>query len=205
MVDFFKIPIYLLLPETTCLFMCILFLCTDSLIAFKSAILTCFGIYFITFLKLLYKDGRPFWVLDPIEGLICSFDFGGPAYHLFIVSFFWVYNVIMYGMKYAERVNQLVVYSLFFCIFLFAIYVIIAGLFTGTIYIYQNVIGGLYGVVYLVFCMNFDAEIHRLCEKTGFIVQSSRKYKFYLFFLCIGIFIIALVYYNSELDYWNMP
>ena len=44
-----------------------------------------------------------------------------------------------------------------------------------------------------------------MCEKTGFIVQSSRKYKFYLFFLCIALFIISLVYYNCEFDNWTMP
>lgn len=63
----------------------------------------------------------------------------------------------------------------------------------------------LYGLIFLVLCMNFDTEIHRMCEKTGFIVQSSRKYKFYLFFLCIGLFVVALIYYNCELDQWTMP
>jgi hypothetical protein len=61
-----KIPLFLVRPETTCLFMFLFFTATDSLIAFKSAILTSFGIYFITFLKLLYKDGRPFWLSNPI-------------------------------------------------------------------------------------------------------------------------------------------
>lgn len=205
MIDFFKIPIYLVTPHMTCLFMSMFFLCTDSLIAFKSAILTCFGLYFITFLKLLYKDGRPFWISGPVEGLICYFDFGGPAYHLFIMCFFWVYNVIMYGMKYASKVNRPLIFILICLIFLFSVWIILAGLYAGIIYVYQNVIGALYGMVFLVLCMNFDTEIHRLCEKTGFIVQSSRKYKFYLFFLCIGLFIIALVYYNSELDFWTMP
>jgi hypothetical protein len=63
----------------------------------------------------------------------------------------------------------------------------------------------LYGFIMLVLALNFDTEIHRLCEKTGFIVQSSRKYKFYLFFVCIGMFVVALIYYNSELDQWTMP
>ena len=52
---------------------------TDSLIAFKSSVLTCFGIYIMTFLKLLYKDGRPFWLSNPIQGYVCEFDFSGPA------------------------------------------------------------------------------------------------------------------------------
>lgn len=60
-------------------------------------------------------------------------------------------------------------------------------------------------MILLVLCMNFDTEIHRMCEKTGFIVQSSRKNKFYLFFLCIGLFVVCLIYYNSELDQWTMP
>ena len=88
---------------------------------------------------------------------------------------------------------------------LLTVWIFIAGLYTGTIFIYQNVIGLLYGLIYLVLCLNFDREIHRLCEKTGFIVQSSRKYKFYLFFTCIALFITALVYYNCEIDSWTMP
>ena len=111
----------------------------------------------------------------------------------------------MYCMKYAEKVDKTKVIVLYSLVILFGIYATLAGLYTGTIYIYQNVIGMLYGIIYLILCMNFDTEIHRMCEKTGFIVQSSRKNKFYLFFLCIGLFIVALIYYNSELDFWTMP
>lgn len=185
--------------------MLLLYLSTDSLIAFKSAILTCFGIYFITFLKLLYKDGRPFWIKEQIIGFECFFDFGGPGYHLFILTFFWAYNIIMYCMKYAETVNKSLVATLFTTLILMGIWVIFSGLYNGTIYIYQNIIGMLYGFIALVLCMNFDTEIHKLCEKTGFIVQSSRKYKFYLFFTCIGMFVVSLIYYVSELDEWTMP
>jgi len=60
-------------------------------------------------------------------------------------------------------------------------------------------------LIFLVVCLNFDKEIHKLCEKTGFIVQSSRKFKFYLFFLSICLFVVALVYYNAEVDNWTMP
>lgn len=202
---FMKLPLFLVRPNVTWLFMCFLYLSTDSLIAFKSSILTCFGIYFITFLKLLYKDGRPFWLNKYVEGYDCQFDFAGPAYHLYIITFFWTYNIIMYQMKYAEKINNTLVYSMFGALGILTVWIIIAGLYTGTIFIYQNVIGMLYGLIFLVLCLNFDREIHRMCEKTGFIVQSSRKYKFYLFFLCIGLFMVALVYYNCEADSWTMP
>jgi hypothetical protein len=112
------------------------YLATDSLIAFKSAIMTCFGLYIITFLKLLYKDGRPFWLSSDVKGYECVFDFAGPGYHLYIITFFWSYNIVMYCMKYSEKVNYTLVYGLFALIFLVACWIIIAGLYTGTIFIY---------------------------------------------------------------------
>ena len=178
--------------------MMIFYLSTDSLIAFKSALLTCFGFYVITFLKLLYKDPRPYWLNPNIYGYDCAFDFAGPGYHLYTITFFWSYNIVMQGMKYSEKVNYYLIYFLFFLLTLMGVWIVVGGLYTGTIFIYQNIIGMLYGLIFLVLFMNFDTEIHKLCEKTGFIVQSSRKYKFYLFFLCIGLFVVALVYYNSE-------
>ena len=164
------IPLMAVRPFVTCLFMALLYLTTDSLIAFKSAILTCFGLYFITFLKLLYKDGRPFWLKENIDSYDCAFDFAGPSYHLYIITFFWSYNIVMYCMKYAEKVRVNIVAFLFSLLVLFSVWIVIAGLYTGAIFIYQNVIGMLYGLIYLVLCLNFDREIHKLCEKTGFIV-----------------------------------
>jgi len=133
---FFTIPLYLLSVDATCLFMFIFFLGTDSLIAFKSSILTCFGIYTMTFLKLLYKDGRPFWMSDPITGYVCLFDFAGPGYHLFILSFYWVYNLIMQCMKYSEKLNKPLIAVYSFLILLVGIWTLLAGLYTGTIYMY---------------------------------------------------------------------
>ena len=133
---FMQIPLALVTPQITLLFMILLYLSTDSLIAFKSSLLTCFGIYIMTFLKLLYKDGRPFWVEPDIKGYSCAFDFAGPAYHLFILTFFWVYNLVMYCMKYAEEVNLPLIYFLGVMMFLLGIWVIIGGLYTGSIFIY---------------------------------------------------------------------
>lgn len=156
-------------------------------------------------MKLLYKDGRPFWVNPAIDSHECAFDFAGPAYHLYIITFFWTYNIFMYCMKYAETVNKALVGSLFTLLGVITAWIFIAGLYTGTIYIYQNMIGLIYGVIYLVMCLNFDREIHKMCMKTGFIVQSSRKYKFYLFFLCVALFLTSMVYYNCEYENWTMP
>ena len=93
---FNEIPLYLVKPWASLFFMMLLYLTTDSLLAFKSALITSFGYYFLTVLKLLYKDGRPFWVSKEIIGYRCRFDFGGPSYHLYTLVTFWTYNVVMY-------------------------------------------------------------------------------------------------------------
>jgi len=87
-------------------FMELFYLTTDSLLAFKSAIITCFGYYILTCLKLLYKDARPFWLSTEITGFRCRFDFAAPSYHLYTLMTFWAYNIIMYRMKYSATVNK---------------------------------------------------------------------------------------------------
>jgi PAP2 superfamily len=182
-----------------------MYLTTDSLLAFKSAFITCMGYYILTVLKLLYKDARPFWLTNDIDGYRCRFDFGAPSYHLYTLTTFWAYNIIMYQMKYAERENLPKVIFLFVFLALFGCFLIVAALHQGTSFLYQEIMGLLYGLMLLVFTLNFDTSIHQLCEKIGFKVESSRKYKFYLFFLCIGLFVPVLIYYMQECDDWISP
>lgn len=44
-----------------------LFLVSDSLIAFKSSMVYCFGLYIIVILKLFYESPRPFWNSTDID------------------------------------------------------------------------------------------------------------------------------------------
>jgi hypothetical protein len=67
------------------------------------------------------------------------------------------------------------------------------------------VLGMIYGLIYLIIILDLDEEIHRMCEKMAFVIRSSRKYKFYLFFFCIGAFIVLSIYFNAELTDWRMP
>lgn len=108
--------------------MMLLYLVTDSLLAFKSAIITCFGYYILTVLKLLYKDGRPFWLSQEVYGYRCRFDFGGPSYHLYTITTFWIYNIIMYQMKFAEKVNAVKVAFFFTLAVFFGVIVVIGAL-----------------------------------------------------------------------------
>lgn len=196
LLDFFEIPMTLVRPQATMHFMQFMYLTTDSLLAFKTAIITSMGYYILTVLKLAYKDPRPFWLDQKIHGYRCRFDFGGPSYHLYTLTTFWAYNIIMYRLKYAEPpVNKRLAYAMFGAVFIFGLWVVIAGLHQGTAYLYQEFLGLLYGSIFLVLTLNFDKEIHRQCEKIGFELEPSRKQKFYLFFVCLGLFVGLLIQY----------
>lgn len=103
---FNEIPLILVKPWTTTFFMMLLYLTTDSLLAFKSSLITSFGYYILTVIKLFYKDGRPFLMSREVIGYSCRFDFGSPSYHLYTLITFWFYNLVMYQMKYAPKINR---------------------------------------------------------------------------------------------------
>ena len=42
-------------------------------------------------------------------------------------------------------------------------------------------------------CISNDDWINKNCVKVGFSVRSSRKYKFYLFFLCLGFMLLGRI------------
>lgn len=97
----------------------------------------------------------------------------------------------MYFIRYTEKVNKGLVITLYSLLFLLTLFLVFGVFILGQTYIYQSIISVLFSFIYFVICINFDNEILDRCEKIGFIVRSSRKYKFYLFFLCIGLFICA--------------
>mmetsp|Transcript_36910 Transcript_36910/g.56518 ORF Transcript_36910/g.56518 Transcript_36910/m.56518 type:complete len:211 (-) Transcript_36910:30-662(-) len=56
--------------------------------------------------------------------------------------------------------------------------------------------------MFFVITVTFDSEILNKCEQIGFIVRSSRKYKFYLLFFGIFLYLIGLVVLQSNDDEW---
>ena len=155
------------------------YLCADSLLAFKGAIVTCVGIYMIAFMNIIYKDGRPFWNNKSIiSNGLCYFDFSSPSENSFLSFFFLNYMLIMGRYKYAGETNRSINAALIFGVIYLNVNCYFAGIANGVTYLYQSLMGTLTGFVYLVLCLTFDKEIHRWCEKTGFILQSSRLRKF---------------------------
>ena len=107
----------------------VLFLAADSLIAFKTTLLYCFGLFFITVLKMFYLSPRPFWVDPSIKVLFqtaCNFDYGSPSTHIFNLLFFYGYSIFMYFLKYSENIYWPIVYLLYTFLVIFTMMVMYA-------------------------------------------------------------------------------
>jgi hypothetical protein len=163
----------------------VLYLCTDTLIAFKSTIVYCIGVYLLVILKVIYQSPRPFWTSFEIQAYegYCEFNYASPSISIFNAVFFMNYNIFMYFQKYTPVVYIPVVISLYILSFLYLIVVSTSLHVFGLLYYYQIVVSALFSFVYLIICIRLDDGILTQMEKTGFIVKSSRKYKFYLIFI----------------------
>lgn len=188
--------------KATLLFGVLLYLFTDSLLAFKSLILYTFGLYIMIFLKIMYNSPRPFWVNSEVNTFngACKFDFASPSVHIFSVIFFWSYNIFNYQVKYVRETNRKLVTFLIILVACVTITNLIIMMLFGLLYIYQGVITFLYSLTYLVFCINFENEIFNLCEKIGFIIRTSRRFKFHLMFICIGLLLLQLLISSTQQD-----
>ena len=184
----------------------ILALVADSLLTFKTTILTTIGIYMLGMIQIAFKDGRPFWDVAAISSNgHCRIDFGSPNEQSFLMTFFYPYIITMYLFKYAPRPNVILNLILILVLVVMWAVVYFQGLANGLAYIYQCVAGQLLGLIYLIGCLTFDDEIHRYCEKTGFILRSSRARKFYLFFFTLFLLTLESIIYLSLDGTWNMP
>ena len=64
--EFMQLLLLLMNKTFTLYFSLVLFLVSDSLIAFKSTLLYSFGLYIMVYMKLIYESARPYWVADKV-------------------------------------------------------------------------------------------------------------------------------------------
>ena len=116
--------------------------------------------------------------------------------------FYGFYNVYMYFVKYTEReINNKLVYFLIAIIIIYTLLVIEALNCFGLSFYYQSFLSCVFSITYFLICISYDRVIDKNCEKVGFSVRSSRKYKFYLLFLNgIMFFISSLWAFSSSSD-----
>lgn len=79
-----------------------LYLFSDSLLGYKTSMVTFFGVFIIAIIKLIYQIPRPFWIFGDVEGKACTMDFSGPSDHAFLATFFYSYITLIYS-KYTDK------------------------------------------------------------------------------------------------------
>jgi len=143
---FLKLPTNIINPRVTVALMLAMGMGMDSLIAFKSAFLTCIGLYLISVMNMFNKDSRPYWEELGISSYdICYFDFASPDLPMFILTFSYTYNLIMYRFKYTKQktsiLNKSVTGLFILLLVLLIIWSYFSGAALGLTYIYQAFIG----------------------------------------------------------------
>jgi hypothetical protein len=111
----------------------------------------------------------------------------------------------MYRFKFAAVRTVFVNYLAVLLLLVATLVAYFAGLVNGLNYVYQSLVGQVFGFCYLVFCLSFDREIHKICEKCGFILQSSRGKKFDIFFACLAMYVFVSLYFFACGMNWYMP
>ena len=103
-------PVMMMTPDNVNLIFYFLHLLFDSLLTFKTTLLTCVGLFWLSVLQMIFKSGRPFWDQSDITSYgHCKFDFASPSQTLYLWTFLGPYIIIMYLMKYNSDPSILLV------------------------------------------------------------------------------------------------
>ena len=182
------------------------FFATDSLLAFKTILLYCLGIYMILITKLIYQEPHPYWVSNQIhlKPLSCEnkLDFACPSEALFNFQFIMGHLVFQYNYKYNVNPSK-VIYKV--VVALYIVFILGAQMmlmYYGWIYAYQSILSYLFTIVYLAVVIMFDDEIMQICENTGFKKQNSRPLKFQWLFGLILLYLIATFIMSGQKEIW---
>lgn len=177
-----------------------LFLLTDTQIVFQSMMLYGLGQLFIELLKIAYDSPRPYWESQKVHvyNQDCILDFAMPSNVEFTIIFYWVYLLLQFH-KYGYINNVATGIISFVWLILFFL-IKLGRLLFGTQFLFQMLITDLYGISYLVLCMNFDKDIVWFIESLGFDLIKSRELKFRVFFFLLWIVIINIILASRDND-----
>ena len=122
-----------------CVIMQLLNFFSDSLLTYKVVLTTCFGCFWIVFMKMIFADSRPFWENFEVSTFgICTYEFPSPNIQGFFICFSCVYLYMQHRFIYAQKTKTSVWINRIFMtlIVLLAIENIFSGAWNGISFIY---------------------------------------------------------------------
>ena len=153
----------------------------DSVLAFKTTLLWCLGLYLNMVLMMFYQFPHPFWVNKNISvnPVACrNIDFACPSDELFSAQFVLGHLIYNFQYKYTFETKgwKLGAAGALYLAFL-AITVVVQMQF-GDLFLYQAILTLMLTSIYLSLTIYFDTELMQLVERIGFIKRTSRALKF---------------------------
>jgi membrane-associated phospholipid phosphatase len=140
-----------------------------------------------------------------VQAYSCESDFEGPSDHLFLLAFLPTYLNLIYLRKYIRRPAHTLSTILLVLQALLIALTAFSGLLLGHAYLSQTIIGLVYGLFYLLLCLQLDPTLHILIEKSIFLQKKARKNKFRILFFVSGVLVIATVLFNLDMYNWRRP
>ena len=153
------------------------------------------------------KEPRPYWVdlgIQTIDGS-CKLEYASPATHTFDAMFLGIYLVynhtVLYKAKSERNYTAVIISGSLVCVFIAGS--IILELLFGVNYINQNIVSIIYSLMAINVATMFDKDLSRFAERAGFLLKPSRKYKFYVLFIYLALFIFAMMINAGMGDSWD--
>lgn len=160
----------------------------------------------VTFLKITYATPRPYWLDHDMSVPVCSLDYSGPSDHLCVGAFFYCYTILIYIYEYAEHKNYLLISICFVSAGILLFSTALALFFLGQTFLFSSTVGIIYSTIFAIACMDQDHVINKYCEKLAFDIKKSRRYKFYILFICTAMFAVVFILYRFAVgDYRTHP
>ena len=191
--------------DTMTFIMAIMYQFIDPLISLKISLLTFIMMFIVALLKLLYATPRPFWMDTNIDVPVWFLDYSGPSDHLFVGVFLYsytIYNVFMDNIE--GKRGYFFVWILLSINGLFMLTIALALFFLGQTFFFSSIVGALYSIILVIVCIKQDYFIHKWCQYIAFDIYKSRRYKFYVLFICLLLLVVIVVYYRLNVGEYGI-
>lgn len=186
-------------------FVCVGIYCfSDPLLAYKCTFLIQIQIFFVNILKVFSTIPRPYWIDHKMNVTICQLDYSGPSDHIWVGAQFYTYLILIFFYKYAEDKNICFVSFLLALVYTFIGITAVSLFYLAQTFMFECLTGIIYSILIVITFIKLDKAIQRWCSKLCFDIYHSRRQKFMLLFLSIGVLMVMMIYYQLVVDDYDM-
>ncbi len=172
-----------------------IFLSFDPVLGFQFANAMYFLFYFMSVLQLFYSEPHAYWKYSQIHGVYCPKKYAEPSTIVMGCFVAWSYFIFMFFFRYqaCSKPAKIVIIIIAVIVNLVAAFgMVIMGLHL----FIHIIVSWVWGCIYLLLLIKFDAPFHDFMTKTGFILKKTKRKVFVVFFVCLGFFALSIIIFH---------